>query len=373
MYVRKDLGLNLRTFTLISDCVVGLTNTINTHPVNFLNVCFSHNATLFSFLPTCIPSPDFYIVGDFNCHHNDWYGPASIDYADLIRNASIRSSALLQWVKNSELHLHNTSGVFTHFPRNSNRPPIVDQSFSPFENGSLVTSWPAPNNNGHGSDHTYTSCILNIALPFYTPRRLTSKCIWGMFSQTITSVPTPGPPTSASSALALCTSVQELLELAIDKSTAWSTPGKHSIPWCNTQLTLLRRRLAWAKRLGRAPWSLLGPSRSLFNLRREFKNALRQARFLFWDQKTCHNDSAAAWKQLFQATKPLAKPALPDFGTNGSFDAKFHALRLEFFPTAIHDLPDLPPGWCCPPLLTSTPPSTRLPTTRWLTSSAIYH
>lgn len=164
------------------------------------------------------------------------------------------------------------------------------------------------------------------------------------FFDTIISAPMLCPPTSAASSLALGLSVQELLELASDKSTPWSTPGKRSTPWWNTQLRRLRCRLSWAERLARRSLVPPGASESLFNLRREFKHVVRQARFLFWNKTTRQNDRATARKQFFRATKPIAKPDLPDFGTNGSFHDKCHPLRQEFFPTTIDDLPDLPPG-----------------------------
>lgn len=90
---------------------------------------------------------------------------------------------------------------------------------------------------------------------------------------------------------------------------------------------------------------------TLFSLRRDFKNAVRSAHFMFWDHTTCQTDRAAAWKQLFRATKPAAKPALLDFGSNGSFADKCRALRAEFFPPTLDNLPDLPGNWCPPALV----------------------
>lgn len=54
-YTRKDLGLNPPITTLISDCVLVLTLTINTHPVEFLNGYLSNTVPIFSFLAKIFP------------------------------------------------------------------------------------------------------------------------------------------------------------------------------------------------------------------------------------------------------------------------------------------------------------------------------
>lgn len=86
----------------------------------------------------------------------------------------------------------------------------------------------------------------------------------------------------------------------------------------------------------------VGAAETPFSLRQEFKTAIRSARFIFWNQTTCQTDRAATWKQLFRATKPVAKATLPDFGNGGSFADKCLSLRAKFFPPTIDNLPDLP-------------------------------
>lgn len=170
--------------------------------------------------------------------------------------------------------------------------------------------------------------------------------------------PAPGPPSSPTQALVLSSFIQTLLEHAIDKSTPWSTPGKHSAPWWNFQLSILRRRLSWAEQQGRRTPVPPGAFETFFSLRQEFKLAIRQAPFLFCVQKTRQNKSAATWKQLLQATKPTAKATLPDYGSDGSFLDKCHLLLEQFFPPNTDDLHELPTG-VARPLSTSGPLSTR--------------
>lgn len=212
--------------------------------------------------------------GDFNCHHPVWYGPATRDYAELIHNASTRSEALLQSAETYDLSLHNKAGVFTYFPRNGTRPSIVDLTWSRFQNGLLFSSWLAPADAGHGSDHTSTYAILNIARPTYTPRRRFVKCNWSLLSDTIKAAEPPGPPSSPEQALEFGTFVQKRLENAIDKSVPWFSPGKRSAPWWNIPLSVLRRRLAWAERQARRTPVPVGAAETLLSLGCDFKTAI---------------------------------------------------------------------------------------------------
>lgn len=85
----------------------------------------------------------------------------------------------------------------------------------------------------------------------------------------------------------------------------------------------------------------VGAAATFYAVRKEYKLAIRDARFQFWTA-TRQTDRAAAWKQLFKATKPVAKPALPDFGSGSEFSDNCHALGTEFFPNTIDNLLALP-------------------------------
>lgn len=186
---------------MFADLILGISLTINSLPYTFLNVYFPDAATLFTFLPSFTPPQNFYMTGDYNCHHTSWYGPAAQDYPDLIRNAATRSPAGAQWTEKHQLVLANRPGVFTHLPRNGNRPSIIDLTWSRSNATPIVTSWHAPPDGGHESDHTSTYSMITIALPVFTPRRMYSKCDWKSFADTVKYAKHPGPPGSAADCL----------------------------------------------------------------------------------------------------------------------------------------------------------------------------
>lgn len=205
--------------------------------------------------------------------------------------------------------LHNKLGVFTHFPRNGTRPSLLDLTWSCFQNCRLFSSWHAPADTGHGSDHTSTYSILNIVRPTFTPRRPFAKCTWSIFSDTIKAANPPGPPSSADLDLELSSFVQKLPEKAIDASTPWSTLGKRSAPWWNTQRTVLRHHLYWAERQARRTPVPVGAAEMLFFLRREFKHAIRSARFCSGTTQRAKTTAPPPGNSCFRL--PSLSPNLP--------------------------------------------------------------
>lgn len=130
--------------------------------------------------------------------------------------------------------------MFTHFPRNGNRPSIIGLTWSCSKGASLVTSWHAPPDGDHGSDHTSTNTMLTIARPVFTPRRMFSKCDWSSFADTIKYADHPGPPSLAADYLTYATFVEQIIDKAKFDSTPWSTARKRSAPRWNPDWSRLR-------------------------------------------------------------------------------------------------------------------------------------
>lgn len=73
-YVRKGIGLAPHTIATYQDCILSLVVTINELPKEIINMYLPTKTESPAFLATHPPMTDYFVTGDFNAHHLDWYG-----------------------------------------------------------------------------------------------------------------------------------------------------------------------------------------------------------------------------------------------------------------------------------------------------------
>ncbi|KAH0603152.1 uncharacterized protein H6S33_008156, partial [Morchella sextelata] len=152
-YVRKHANLKPKHHYTHDNFIVSITVEIQNKKTQILNIYSPGRSGPFAQIAKTIQTLDNCLVmGDFNCHHQMWYGVTSHEYRNNIR-------------------ADRANGVFTHFPRDrGKRPTIIDLTF---------VKGPALDHNlrwstepyGAGSDHGRTSVHLHLEKPPFVPRR----------------------------------------------------------------------------------------------------------------------------------------------------------------------------------------------------------
>ncbi|KAL0630658.1 hypothetical protein Q9L58_010491 [Maublancomyces gigas] len=73
-YIRKNLGFHSRISATYKECILSMTATIGNATSEFINVYAPNKKETQNFLEKHKPFADFFLAGDFNTQHPDWYG-----------------------------------------------------------------------------------------------------------------------------------------------------------------------------------------------------------------------------------------------------------------------------------------------------------
>ena len=126
-YVRKEANLKPQKHLQIKDHILSITVEAEGRKIQFINI-YSPGRSFYAAeaVKDIAVLSHAFVAGDFNAHHEAWYGPQAPEYHNNIRGDRTQARKIIAWFKRAQLTLLNTPGEFTHFPRNRNRPTIVD-------------------------------------------------------------------------------------------------------------------------------------------------------------------------------------------------------------------------------------------------------
>lgn len=174
-YIWKNLQLNPRNPQTFGNSIK-VTVTINNLAIDLLNV-YSPGRSLHiaKEIQQYRPLPNAYIAGDFNAHHTWWYSNQAIVGSNNIRNHSLNSNTIAQWMTREGMTLSNIPGTHTFF-RGTSRT-VIDLTFYRGICDNLKQSWNIDMED-HGSYHLPTSTVWNIKKPTFTPTQAWHKADW---------------------------------------------------------------------------------------------------------------------------------------------------------------------------------------------------
>jgi hypothetical protein len=140
------------------------------------------------------PDPSCILIGDFNCHHQWWYGDIKSTKNNMkTRQVSTNANTIVEWLEKQNFKLHNKTSIPTHYPRDSNKSPtLIDLCFSRGEVTQWINTWFIDDDST--SDHS----IIGIRITPSTNRiscnivkakyvRAWSKADWSQFRSHIVS------------------------------------------------------------------------------------------------------------------------------------------------------------------------------------------
>ncbi|KAH0603025.1 uncharacterized protein H6S33_008029, partial [Morchella sextelata] len=191
-YVRKHANLKPKHHYTHDNFIVSITVETQNKKTQILNIYSPGRSGPFAQIAKTIQTLDNCLVmGDFNCHHQMWYGVTSHEYRNNIRADRTNGARLKQWITRQKLTLLNEPGVFTHFPRDrGKRPTIIDLTFvkGPILDHNLRWSTEP---YGAGSDHGRTSVHLHLEKPPFVPRRMWRQTDWKLLENHMSNISIP--------------------------------------------------------------------------------------------------------------------------------------------------------------------------------------
>jgi hypothetical protein len=172
-------------------------------------------------------------MGDLNAYHQFWCGEAAIKSIQ-INSSRKHSERIVDWFENFDFTLHNSPGIYTHFPRQV-------QGFSPSIIGLTLTSGIAPemilswssDRNTTPSGHSISILYLNLAPGKPQTKQHWTKADWSTFSQILKeSNMDLSNLSSEPGSLKTCANVHNIINKAIEAAVPLIQPGsKYSIWW----------------------------------------------------------------------------------------------------------------------------------------------
>jgi hypothetical protein len=124
-----------------------------------------HPKSLASLLDDFRPSLPCILLGDFNAHHEWWYGQLAVSTRKIRAFHAHRgfSKIIVDLLGDNNSTLHNTPGVRTHFPRQKDhQSTAIDLCFSAGMISQYIHTWTI--NPDSGSDHANVGIILTIQI-----------------------------------------------------------------------------------------------------------------------------------------------------------------------------------------------------------------
>ena len=140
-YIRKDAQLQPSLALSESDSFLGIrlrlhsnTTTFSKRPpmqttiYNFYSP--ARQRAICHFFQGFRPDTNANICGDFNSHHQMWYGHRSAQHARHLFNDASLANQLVDKLVDLAFDLQNVPGLYTHFPRNNSSPSVIDLTFT---------------------------------------------------------------------------------------------------------------------------------------------------------------------------------------------------------------------------------------------------
>lgn len=189
------------------------------------------------------------MAGDFNEHHQAWYGKRAPSGPEVIRASTRSARFLVDWAVTYQFDLLNIPGTLTHLPRNDTRPTIPDLTYGRKNILNLTQGWAPDEGEGGDSDHVLITTTLDIKKPTFTPRRQHHRTDWASFMRAMSEFHTlvkdyETPELTLATADRIDNQIQEAINIAIP----WSKPNKKSKSWWSPEISTLKNLLATAKK-----------------------------------------------------------------------------------------------------------------------------
>jgi hypothetical protein len=251
-YIRKYNNLKPKHHFVHDNFIVSVTVEIQQQKTQILNIYSPGRSGPFANISRNITTiQNCLVMGDFNCHHQLWYGHKSHEYTNTIRSDKRNATRVKRWMDRQKLHLLNEPGEFTHFPRNNNRPTIIDLTLVKGPVLDYEMKWNM-DRHGAGSDHRKTTIHIQISKPQHVPRRLWHKTDWETLDRLISQFHLPPEAwenqnhTEQSADFIL-----EYIDQLIDRLTPLSNGHKKSKRWWTTELKTAKANLNTLERRAR--------------------------------------------------------------------------------------------------------------------------
>ncbi|KAH0605310.1 uncharacterized protein H6S33_004532 [Morchella sextelata] len=308
-YVRKHANLKSKHHYTHDNFIVSITVEIQNKKTQILNIYSPGRSGPFAQIANTIQTLDNCLVmGDFNCHHQMWYGVTSHEYRNNIR-------------------ADRANGVYTHFPRDrGKRPTIIDLKFVKGSTLDHNLRW-GTEPYGAGSDHGRTSVHLHLEKPPFVPRRMWRQTDWKLLDNHISNLSLPAEAWETKEHTEQTVEFfLELVKSTINIVTLLSKEGVRANSWWLDELKQMKAKVNSAERKAR---SIKKP------------NHVEQ----YW--KTMNEAKGSeVWKILNAGRR--RDTIIPTIQGEETFAGKCQALRAQLFPSK-RTSPDHPPLNIRPP------------------------
>ena len=128
------------------------------------------------------PDSNAIVCGNFNSHHQMWYGHRSAQHDRQLSNDATLANQLVDKLVDLAFDLKNIPGLYTHFPRNNSSPSVIDLTFTRGQASQDLLDWTL--GEDFGSDHLSTHLHINATSPMPNISLAWSKVNWTNFTTT---------------------------------------------------------------------------------------------------------------------------------------------------------------------------------------------
>ncbi|KAH0611496.1 uncharacterized protein H6S33_010761 [Morchella sextelata] len=346
-YVRKHANLKPKHHYTYDNFIVSITVEIQNKKTQILNIYSPGRSGPFTKIAKTIQTLDNCLVmGDFNCHHQMWYGVTSHEYRNNIRADRANGARLKQWIIRQKMTLLNEPGVFTHFPRDrGKRPTIIDLTFVKGPTLDHNLRW-STEPYGAGSDHGRTSVHSHLEKPPFVPRRMWRQTDWKLLENHMSNISLPAEAWETKEHTEQTVDFfLELVRATIHIVTSLSKEGVRANSWWSEEMKQMKARVNAGERKAR---NTKKPNHVEEHRKacREWTVMIRKAKADQREKTMNQAKGSEVWKILNAGRR--RDTIIPTIQGEETFAGKCQALRAQLFPSK-RTSPDHPPLNIRPP------------------------
>lgn len=311
---------------------IGVQLNTSRKPITIYNFYSPGNPkAIFNLFHTFKPDPDSIITGDFNLHHDWWYAEKADEYDKLLREDRDKATFIIDKLLTHSYTLNSRPGTPTHFPRNGQRPTIIDLTFSNGEGTEAIRGCAL--GDSFTSDHLSTQILLDLQPPQPTPSRQWKKADWKLFESEFTGAgldfsKLSSPPEIDRAVEALNHSINQAIDVSIPKFKGKKTKSRG---WWTKELKSKQQQTRHYEKLRqRNPTNPLLQQQAK-DERIAFKRACREQQQRYTIERLQKTDSAKIWKVL-TLSRPTHTRSIPPLDGTSNFTGKCDILRTAMFP-----------------------------------------
>ncbi|KAH0604560.1 uncharacterized protein H6S33_006937, partial [Morchella sextelata] len=346
-YVRKHANLKPKHHYTHDNFIISITVEIQNKKTQILNIYSPGRSGPFAQIASTIQTLDNCLVmGDFNCHHQMWYGVNSHEYRNNIRADRVNGARLKRWITRQKLTLLNEPGVFTHFPRDrGKRPTIIDLTFVKGPTLDHNLRW-STEPYGAGSDHGRTSVHLHLEKPPFVPRRMWRQTDWKLLENHMSNISVPAEAWETKEHTEQTVDFfLELVRSTVSIVTPLSKEGVRANSWWSDEMKQMKARVNAAERKAR---NTRKPNHveEHWKVCREWTVMIRKAKADQREKTMNEAKGSEVWRILNVGRR--RDTIIPTTQGEETFAGKCQALRAQLFPSK-RTSPDHPPLNIRPP------------------------